>query len=129
MRSQKNSTRKRVVIVAASAFLLLMAGRAAMASNTVGASTGGYGSAAVSGTTVQSVSYTLSPDGTMITGAALSLVGDLTGKTVSVGFNRHALADCAVGSYTAASNTTSAVCTGLTQYNTTAGTLAVAVHQ
>jgi len=128
MRSKK-STRQRIIIASAATFLLLMAGRAAMASNSVGASTGGYGTGTVSGATVQNVSYSLSPDGTTITGASLTLAGDLTGKTISVGFNSAALINCAVGPYLASANTTSAICAGLAQNNATAGTLAVAVHQ
>lgn len=111
------------------AAVALFAGRAALASNNVGSSSSGYGTGTVSGATVQEVSYNLSPDGGTITGATLTLSGDLTGKSVSAGFNSAALTSCAMGLYVASSNTTTATCTGLSQNNATAGTLAVAVHQ
>jgi hypothetical protein len=52
--------------------LVPLIGRAALASNSVSATTGGYGT----GTTVQNVSYTFSADGATITGATLTLTGD-----------------------------------------------------
>ncbi len=109
--------------------LVVVAGQAALASNTIPGSVSGYGNAAVSGATAQSVSYTLSADGTTITGASIVLAGDMTGKTVAAGFNTAALSTCTLGTYNATAATTTATCSGLAQSNAAATTLAVAVHQ
>src|SRR5689334_11464430 len=104
------TSRRRVPALIGAAALVLIIGKAAMASNTVPGTGSGYGSGAVSGATVQNVSYTVSADGTTITGASLTVVGDLTGKIASIGFNSGALSNCVVGAYTAASNTTAVTC-------------------
>lgn len=128
MRSNKKIMRRIPAAIAVSA-LLLLAGRAAMASNTVGSSVSGFGTGTVSGATVQNVTYALSADGVTITGATLTLVGDLSGKVVAAGFNAAALTTCTVGAYIAGANTTSATCAGLSQNNAAATTLAVSVRQ
>jgi hypothetical protein len=115
--------------IAAVTVLVLLVGRAALASNSVGATVGGYGTGTVSGATVQNVSYTFSSDGTTISGATLTLAGDLTGKVVSAGFNSTALTTCVTGTYVSGANTTPATCSGYAQSTSTAGTLAVAVRQ
>ena len=121
--------KRRILVMIASAGLVLLAGEAAMAANTIPSSVGGYGNATVSGATAQSISYTLSADGATITGATIVFVGNLTGKAVSAGFNSAALVGCAVGSYNAGSSTTAAQCTGLAQSTAGAASLAVAVYQ
>jgi len=123
------SGRRRIPAVIGTAALVLIIGRAAMASNTVPSTGSGYGAGSVSGATVQNVSYTVSPDGTTITAATLTVLGDLTGKSVSVGFNGGNVSSCVVGSYSISGNSTSATCSGLSQSNASALTLAVSVHQ
>jgi len=129
MTSKKARFVRRVLPVLAVTALVLLIGRAALASNSVSASTGGYGTGAVSGATVQNVSYTFSSDGTTITGATLTLTGDLTGKVVSAGFNSTALTTCVTGTYASGANNTPVTCSGFAQNTATAGTLAVAVRQ
>ena len=129
MTSRKARFVRRVLPVLAVTALVLLIGRAALASNSVSASTGGYGTGTVSGATVQNVSFTFSADGTTITGATLTLTGNQTGKIVSAGFNTSALTTCLTGSYATGANTTTATCTGFAQNTATAGTIAVAVRQ
>jgi hypothetical protein len=129
MRSTRRTTKRRMFAVFAVALLTLLVGRAAMASNSVTTSSTGYGTGTVSGATVQSVSYTLSADGTTITGARLALVGDLTGRAIAVGFNAASLTTCVNGAYVPAANLTTVTCTGLSQNNNAALTLAVSVNQ
>lgn len=129
MKSRKARVLARILPVVATAILVLLIGRAALASNSVGSTVGGYGSGTVSGATVQNVSYTFTADGQTITGATLTLTGDLTGKVVSAGFNSAALTTCTTGAYTANGNSTQATCAGFAQNTAAAGTLAVAVRQ
>ena len=129
MRSRNARVLRRVLPIAAVTVLVLLVGRAALASNSVGATVGGYGTGTVSGATVQNVSFTFSADGATITGAALTLTGDLTGKVVSAGFNSAALTTCVTGTYASGPNTTPATCGGFAQNTATAGTLAISVRQ
>ena len=108
--------------------LVAAVAHAVTASNTITSSTAGYGSAAISGATANSVGYTLSADGSTITAAAVVFAGDLTGKTVSAGFDAAALSACTLGAYNSGASTTTATCSGLTQSTSAASTLAVAVH-
>jgi hypothetical protein len=111
------------------AFILLTATtQASTASNTITSSTAGYGTGAISGATANSTSYTLSADGSTITAATIVFAGDLTGKTVTAGFNAAALSACSLAAYNAGGNTTTATCNGLSQSTSTAATLAVAVR-
>jgi hypothetical protein len=107
--------------------MVVLIGQASTASNTVSTSTAGYGSAAVSGATANSVSYTLSADGSTITAASVVFAGDLTGKTVTAGFNSASLSSCTLGTYSSGGNTTTASCAGLSQSTSSATALAVAV--
>jgi hypothetical protein len=107
----------------------LLAGRAAMASNTVPTSTSGYGAATVTGATATNISYVMSPDGTTITSVSLTFAGDLTGRVVGAGFDGASLSPCTVGSYNWSTNSTPASCLNLAQSVTNAVSLAVAVHQ
>jgi hypothetical protein len=108
---------------------VLAMGSAATASNTVPTTTGGYGTAAVSGATASSVSYTLSTDGATITGAAIVFAGNLTGKTVTAGFNSSNLGSCTLGAHNSGTDTTTATCSGFSQSTASATTLAIAVKQ
>ena len=108
------------------AMLLVVVAQASTASNTISSSTAGYGTGAVSGATANSVSYTLSADGSTIIAATVVFAGDLTGKAVSAGFNANNLSSCTLGAYSG--GTTTATCSGLSQSTATATTLAVAVR-
>ena len=106
----------------------LATGSAFTASNTVPASVAGYGSAAITGATANSVSYTLSADGTTITTATVVLSGDLTGKTVTAGFGTAAQSSCTLAAYvTGTPGSTTATCSGLTATTSTATTFTLAV--
>jgi hypothetical protein len=78
-------------------------GTAFTASNTVPASVAGYGTSTISGATVDSLSYTRSADGATITGEALVLSGNQTGRTVEAAFGANDLTACVVGTYSASS--------------------------
>jgi hypothetical protein len=80
-------------------------GTAFTASNTVPASVAGYGTSTISGATVDSLSYTRSADGATITGEALVLSGNQTGRTVEAAFGASNLTACAVGTYDGTSST------------------------
>ncbi|HEX3615833.1 MAG TPA: hypothetical protein VHU61_04820 [Solirubrobacteraceae bacterium] len=97
-------------IVAAIAVIgAVAAGGAAFTdSNTVPDTTAGYGTATVSGGTVDSLSYTLSTDGTSLTQATVVFDGDTTGDTASIAFNapNTDLQTCDAGTLDSNSNTT-----------------------
>lgn len=97
------------------------------AGNTVPASVAGYGSATVSGATATAIDYTLSADGTTITGASVVFNSDLTGKTVAAGFNSGAQSDCTLGVYNALASTHTATCSGFSQSTAGATTFSVSV--
>jgi hypothetical protein len=129
MRRQRYGKRRYYLPMLVATGLVLLAGKAAMASNTVPSSVDGYGTATISGATATSISYGTSADGATISSVTVVFVGDLTGKAVSAGFNSSALSVCTLGTFNAGANTTTAVCAGLAQNTATAATLAVAVHQ
>jgi hypothetical protein len=110
------------------ALLVAVMAQASTASNTISSSTAGYGSGAITGASANSVSYTLSPDGTTITAATVVFAGDQTGKTVTAGFNAAALSACSLGAFNSGADTTTATCSGLSQSSAAATTLAVAVR-
>jgi hypothetical protein len=109
------------------ASLIAFIGVASTASNTVAGSTAGYGTNTISGATASSVSYTLSADGTTIVGASIVFAGNLTGKTVTAGFNAAALGSCTLAAYDGTALTTTATCSGLSQTTAGASSLAIAV--
>jgi hypothetical protein len=84
--------------------------------------TAGYGTENVSGATVTSMHYTLSADGTQVTGVTFIASGDLTGGIpqehgwvgFTVGGTAGTQTDCGVGVYDGSTATTF-TCTGLTQ--------------
>jgi hypothetical protein len=95
-------------------------------SNSVPATTVGYGTSTISGATATSIVYTLNGSGTQITGAALTFTGDITtGKVVKAGFGGDALTTCTIGSY--ADPSTAVACAGFTQASSTASAFNVAV--
>ncbi len=111
--------------------IALAAGSASTASNTVPNSVAGYGTSTISGATATSLDYTLSADGSQITGANLVFQGDQTGRTISAGFGSDALRSCTVGTYTpgllGAQGTTSVTCSGFSQSTAASSTFNVAV--
>jgi len=84
-------------------------GAAFTASNTIPSSVAGYGTAAVTGGTITSLTYALSADGTDIETATLVFTGDLSADKVKVGFDGYAsgvLQDvCGTGIYASTSTT------------------------
>jgi hypothetical protein len=100
-------------------------GSAFTASNNVTGvtATAGYGSVSVSGATVNSVSFTPNSNGDQIASASVVLNGDLSGKTVKVGFGTAADKSCTL---TVSGNTT-ALCSGLAQDIASASTFNISV--
>lgn len=112
-----------IVVIAA----IAAGGAAFTAGNTVPATVAGYGTSNISGATVTALHYTLNPDGTQITDAALTFHGDQTGNVVKAGFGSDNLTTCSVGSYDSGTDTTPASCTGYTQSTASSATFNVAV--
>jgi hypothetical protein len=107
--------------------IVVAGGTAFTASNTVPASVAGYGTSTISGATATALSYTLSADGTTITGAALTFTGDQTLRTVQAGFGTDALTDCTVGTYDSVGDATPVTCTDFTQATAESASFNVAV--
>lgn len=114
-----------VVLVAAGS----AGGSAVTASNTLPATTAGYGTSTVSGATATSIVFTLNGDGTQITDVALVFSGDLTsGKVAKAAFDSDSLTSCTIGSYTPGTpGSTAATCTGFTEATATVAAFHVAV--
>jgi hypothetical protein len=73
-------------------------GTAFTASNTQATSqVVGYGSTTISGATVNSMTYNLSPTGDNVNSVTLVLAGDTTGSAVSIGFNGAQTTSCGTG--------------------------------
>ena len=85
-------------------------GAAFTANNTMPNGTvAGYGTVSVSGGTVTSLQYALSPDGTDISTATLVFSGDVHADTAAIGFDGANSGDtttCGPGSYSAGTGTT-----------------------
>lgn len=106
-------------------FLIVVAGSggsmALTASNAVPDTTAGYGTSTVTGATVTSIVYSVSRDGSQITGATLRVAGDITtGRTVQAGFGSADLVTCTIDHYNPGQDDTTASCTGMTQSMATA---------
>ena len=95
-----------VVAVAA----LAASGAAFTASNTVPDSVAGYGSGTISGATMKSVEYTLSPTGENIAQVDLVILDDHTDATVKVAFGSANLQNCAVDGSVDGNGDTTASC-------------------
>src|SRR5579862_3157501 len=115
---------------------LAAAGAAFTASNSLPNTTAGYGSSTITGATASKIVYTLSSDGTQITGATLDLhtasTADLTsGYTVEAGFGTNNLSSCTVDTTFGTNGTdgtnTQFICSGYTQSTSAASTFNVAV--
>src|SRR4051812_8424892 len=114
------------IVVAIAAIAAIVAGGAAFtASNTVPASIAGYATSSISGATATALTYTLSADGTQITGASLTFTGDQTGRRIAAGFGTDDLNVCTVGAF--AAGKTSVTCTGFGQNTAASATFNVAV--
>jgi hypothetical protein len=118
---------KRIIGAIAVIAAIAAGGAAFTASNTVPNTVAGYGTSNITGATVTALHYTLNPDGTQITDAALTIDGDQTNNVVKAGFGTDALTTCSVGSYNSGSDSTPATCSGYTQSTATSATFNVAV--
>ncbi|MBC7375386.1 MAG: hypothetical protein H7323_15460 [Frankiales bacterium] len=107
--------------------LVATTGSAFTASNTVAPSIAGYGTSTISGATATALAYTLSADGTSITGSSLTFTGNQTGRTVSAGFGTATLTTCTVGTFDATASTTPVTCTGYSQSTASSSAYNVAV--
>jgi hypothetical protein len=102
---------RRMVAVVVLIGAIAAGGAAFTASNTIPATTAGYGSSTISGATADSLDYTYSADGTSITQEDLVLHGDLTADVVKAGFNGGSLTACTVASAVDGSGNTPVTCT------------------
>ncbi|HTU96710.1 MAG TPA: hypothetical protein VMF14_12775 [Solirubrobacteraceae bacterium] len=101
-------------------------GAAFTASNTVPNTTAGYGTSTITGATATDIAYTLSPDGTSITGATITFTGDLSNDTVKAGFETDNLTTCSAPVYDGSASSTS-TCSGFTESTASSSTFNVAV--
>ncbi len=127
---------RRAIVALVLIGVLATAGAAFTASNSLPNTTAGYGTSTITGATASKIVYTLSSDGTQITGATLDLhtatASDLTsGYTVEAGFNSASLTGCSVDTTFGTNGTdgtnTQFTCTGFTQSTSNASTFNVAV--
>jgi len=113
---------RRTLAAAVGVGALVLAGAAAF-TNSLGYSnsntTVAYGSENVTGATVTSIQYGLSSDGTTVNSVTFVATGDTHGSGASVGFTTSggngAMSACGSGSYNSGSDSTTYVCSGLTQ--------------
>jgi hypothetical protein len=101
-------------------------GAAFTATNTISASTAGYGTSNITGATATDVHYTLNGDGTEITTALITFTGDLHLDTVQAGFGTDALTTCSAPVYDGTTSSTS-TCSSYTQSTASSATFNVAV--
>ena len=120
-------TTKIALALVGSAAAVALVAPASTASNTVAASSAGFGTSTISGATATNVAYTLSTDGTQITAASIVFSGNLTGFTVKAGFGSTAGTTCTLAAHNTTDNTTTASCTGYTQTISSASSFNVAV--
>jgi len=127
---------KRLLVALVLIGVLAAGGAAFTAANVVPNTTAGYGTSTITGATADKIVYTLSSDGTQITGATIDLhtasASDLTsGYTVQAGFNTSNLTTCSVNSGFGTNGTngtdTEFTCTGYTQSTSGATSFNVAV--
>jgi hypothetical protein len=127
---------KRLLVALALIAVLAAGGAAFTAANTVPNTTAGYGTSTITGATASKIVYTLSSDGTQITGAKIDLhtatASDLTsGYTVQAGFNSSNLTTCSVNTSFGTNGTdgtnTEFTCSGYTQSTSGATSFNVAV--
>ena len=116
---------RRMVAVVVVVGAIAAGGAAFTASNTIQASTAGYGTSNITGATATDVHYTLNADGTKITTALITFTGDLSADTVQAGFGTDALTTCSAPVFAAGNSTTT--CSGYTQNTAASATFNVAV--
>jgi hypothetical protein len=90
---------RRMVAVVVLIGAIAAGGAAFTASNTIPDTVAGYGTSHITGADAHTLNYQISSDGTTITEADLSFIGDLTGDVVTAGFNTDNLQNCTVGAY------------------------------
>jgi hypothetical protein len=118
--------RKRTIgFVVAAGAIAVAVGSASTSSNTIPDTKAGFGTSTISGATATSLKYTLSADGTTITGADLVFNEDLSGKTVKAGFGTDPLTTCVVDTFATPNQPVS--CTGFDQLTSASGTFNVSV--
>lgn len=104
--SRKSKTLAGAVLVAA----VVAGGSAYTAGNTVPDATVGYGTNTVSGATVNSIVYNTNASGANVDSVSLSLAGDTTGSSVSIGFNGGSTTACGEGAYDEVGSATTYTC-------------------
>ena len=119
--SRKSKVLAGAVLVAA----VVAGGSAFTASSGVPPTTLGYGSNTVSGATVNSIVYNTNATGDNVDSVSLVLVGDTTGKAVSIGFDGDPMTVCTAGDFDGTN--TPYTCNGLTQSTETLTSTAVLV--
>lgn len=117
---------RRLVLAVVLVGALAAGGAAFTASNSLPATTAGYGSSSITGATATDIAYTLSADGTQITGATITFTGDLSNDTVKAGFENNNLTTCSAPTYDGTSKSTS-TCSGFTESTASSSTFNVAV--
>lgn len=117
---------RKMVALAVVVGALAAGGAAFTASNTIADSTAGYGTSHITGATATDVKYTLSADGTQITGATITFTGNLSNDTVQAGFETSSLTTCSAPAYDGTTSSTS-TCSGFTESTSTSSTFNVAV--
>jgi hypothetical protein len=100
-------------------------GAAFTASNTIPDTVAGYGTSHITGADAHSLNYVISSDGTTISEADLSFIGDVSADTVTAGFNADNLQSCTVGSFSG--GFTPVTCASFTQPTTGATSFNVLV--
>ena len=112
---------KRIIAAVVLIGALAAGGAAFTAANTIPDSVAGYGTSHITGATAKTLSYSLSGDGTTITGATLLFTQDLTQNptdptatpyTVKAGFGTDVLQSCHVGTYSSTAPTGTTVTCG-----------------
>jgi hypothetical protein len=118
-----HSRRRRAVAVVAVLLAAAAAGAGQLAftaGNSLPSTTGGYGSTDVTGATATSITYTTNPTGQSLTGANITMTGNMSGKLIRAGFDSDPLSMCQVGPFNGTS--TQVTCNGYG--HTTSGALA-----
>jgi hypothetical protein len=104
------SKTKRIAGAFVAVAALAASGAAFTAGNTVPDTVAGYGSGTISGATMKSVEYTLSPTGENITKVDLVILDDHTDATVKVAFDGANLQACTVDASVDEDGNTTASC-------------------
>jgi hypothetical protein len=117
---------RRIVVVVVLVGALAAGGAAFTASNTVPATTAGYGTSSITGATATDIAYTLNADGTQIASALITFTGDLHSDTVKAGFESSNLTTCSAPVYDGTTSSTT-TCSGYTESTASSTTFNVAV--